>query len=254
MKLRENAAINQAVNDKRIGEMSEKDFGVSETPTYADAIRRRNSSLQRAKKVYDELEKDAEEVTPEKDSTKKVKTPQLKAMRLSESKRTEEEDDIWTKIYDELSSDIDPQDARRELRPKKGQRYQAINTTYEGDIEVLAPTKERLEFAEEVANHYGADYKILEIPFSKNDYNKFKIVIHVRDNDIANSLKVISSFSDYTPWGDAREVFGRVSSEGKLGQLEELLVKQYPQGVRVSDINAFLSKNKDFIFEMLHID
>ena len=95
------------------------------------------------------------------------------AVLTEEDEEEEEEKDLWTKVYDELSSDLDPDDTKRELKPSRGRRYQNIHVDINGNIVVDATSEKKLEYAKQVADHYGVEYKVKkdENPFT--EYRKY---------------------------------------------------------------------------------
>lgn len=65
--------------------------------------------------------------------------------------------------------------------------------------------------------------------------------------------KVISSLEDYTPWGGASETWDRISDEGKIEELDNLLEDVYPDGIGLTELNDLLWFEQDWIFEQLAI-
>lgn len=91
----------------------------------------------------------------------------------------DEGDDLWTKIYDELDASLDPQDCNREVKAKRGERYQKVHTANDG-IVVYGTTEAELEFAKKVADHYGCEYTVKEDKnINTNEYYKYSLTIHM---------------------------------------------------------------------------
>ena len=91
----------------------------------------------------------------------------------------DEGDDLWTKVYDELDASLDPQDCNREVRAKRGERYQKVHTSNDG-IVVYGTNESELEFAKKVADHYGCEYTVKEDKNSNtNEYYKYSLTIHM---------------------------------------------------------------------------
>ena len=70
---------------------------------------------------------------------------------------------FWDKIYAELDGNLHPQEndyvKLSELPVKsRNDKYQEISVTNDGNIRVFAPTKDKLNHAIKVANHYKLDY------------------------------------------------------------------------------------------------
>lgn len=70
---------------------------------------------------------------------------------------------FWDKIYAELDGNLHPQEndyvKLSELPVKsRNDKYQEISVTGDGNIRVFAPTKDKLEHAIKVANHYKLEY------------------------------------------------------------------------------------------------
>lgn len=71
---------------------------------------------------------------------------------------------FWDKIYAELDGNLHPQEndyvKLSELPVKsRNDKYQEISVTNDGNIRVFAPTKDKLNHAIKVANHYELDYE-----------------------------------------------------------------------------------------------
>ena len=71
---------------------------------------------------------------------------------------------FWDKIYAELDGNLHPQEndyvKLSELPVKsRNDKYQEISVTNDGNIKVFAPTKDKLNHAIKVANHYELDYE-----------------------------------------------------------------------------------------------
>jgi hypothetical protein len=65
--------------------------------------------------------------------------------------------------------------------------------------------------------------------------------------------KVISSLEDYTPWAGAAETWDRISDEGKIEELDNLLEELYPDGIGLTELNDLLWFEQDWIYEQLGI-
>lgn len=91
----------------------------------------------------------------------------------------DEGDDLWTKVYDELDASLDPQDCNREVKAKRGERYQKVHTSNDG-IVVYGANESELDFAKRVADHYGCEYTVKEDKNSNtNEYYRYSLTIHM---------------------------------------------------------------------------
>lgn len=87
--------------------------------------------------------------------------------------------DLWTKVYDELDASMDPQDCKREVKAKRGERYQEVYPTNSG-IQVYAATEAELDFAKRVADHYGLECHVKEdTNANTNEYYKYSLIIDI---------------------------------------------------------------------------
>lgn len=90
----------------------------------------------------------------------------------------DEDEDLWTKVWNELDASMDPQDCHRQVKAKRGERYQNIHTTINGDIVVYAENEGKLDFAKRVSDHYGLPYEVREDKNPKtNGYYKVYLTI-----------------------------------------------------------------------------
>lgn len=61
-------------------------------------------------------------------------------------------------------------------------------------------------------------------------------------------------FSEFEPWGQAREIYERIDEEGKLDELECLLEGMYQEELPTdTDINDLLAYDWEWVYEMLGI-
>lgn len=104
---------------------------------------------------------------------------------LTEAKKKEDVD-LWTKVYDELAAELDPQDTQREIKARANQRYRNI---YPGDdindIEVRVAKIEDLDFGKRVAEHYGVAYTIREDRFAKNPDHRIVMTFKIPEESIS---------------------------------------------------------------------
>ena len=103
---------------------------------------------------------------------------------LKEAK--EEEDDLWTRIYNNLATQLDVNEVNREVPDTfRGCRYNELRTDYNGNIIVYGTKPEEFDFAKKVADHYGVTYdEVKEDKNSRtNSYYKYYMTIHVPMED-----------------------------------------------------------------------
>ena len=61
-------------------------------------------------------------------------------------------------------------------------------------------------------------------------------------------------FSEFEPWGQAREIYERIEEEGKLDELESLLEEMYQEKLPTdTQINDLLAYDWEWVYEMLDI-
>lgn len=147
-------------------------------PVYANTIEVHEKKKEDTEKVMAEKEKEVKDgvLGIKGKTTAYPKTKDLKKMKLSEKLFEDYEDsdwksvdkdlekDLWTSIYNELNGDIKRLDARtRRFAKKPSERYSENDLSTSGDIiTVYADENERLDFAREVAEEYGVEYKVTE--------------------------------------------------------------------------------------------
>ena len=105
---------------------------------------------------------------------------------LKEGKHEEQEPlDLWTRVYNELATDIAPSEAKfREVPAPRGSRYNEMATDVDGNIIVYSPTDKDLDFARKVCDHYNCKYKVKEDTNKKtNSYYKYFMVIEVPEEE-----------------------------------------------------------------------
>lgn len=167
-------AIDMSNINKNMKEPAAKDAYVNMDVVYGDAQADEAKAEKDLRTAFDELDKNnkAAKVPAVTEPKTTVKNYATEKHELTEAKFKEPED-LWTKVWNELDAGMDPQDCKREIKAKKGQRYQQIYTDLNGNISVDAHTEEALGFAKQVAEHYGVEIKIKKSPYSHTDYNKY---------------------------------------------------------------------------------
>ena len=62
-------------------------------------------------------------------------------------------------------------------------------------------------------------------------------------------------FSEFEPWGQAREIYERIEEEGKLDELEQLLEETFTNELPTeTEINDLLAYDWEWVYEMLGIE
>ena len=175
---------------KKLGNFDELQTVVSMTPVMADVY---TSSAKREKELNDmfkDQEKTAEKFVKDYENreTKKVTVPaEYKKMKLSEAKTgrkpgvkksPEEKWDLWTRVYNNLSSELDPQEKNREVKDiSKDCRYEELRTDYDGNIVVYGEDEDSFEFAKKVAEYFKL--KTGELKPNRDEIYKYTMTIYV---------------------------------------------------------------------------
>lgn len=62
-------------------------------------------------------------------------------------------------------------------------------------------------------------------------------------------------FSEFEPWGQAREIYERIEEEGKLDELESLLEETFMSELPTeTEINDLLAYDWEWVYEQLGIE
>ena len=68
-------------------------------------------------------------------------------------------------------------------------------------------------------------------------------------------MQYTKDFSEFEPWGQAREIYERIEEEGKLDELESLLEEMYQEKLPTeTEINDLLAYDWEWVYEMLGIE
>lgn len=70
---------------------------------------------------------------------------------------------------------------------------------------------------------------------------------------IKEGYKLTIDFSDYKPWSGAIETYERIEREGKLDDLEQLLIEMFPEGMTDTELNDLLWFDWEWVYEQLDI-
>ena len=96
-------------------------------------------------------------------------------------------EDVWYAVYDELSASVDNegkgQQVDKQIKAKRGERYEHVYPHGEKDIIVYAKDPEEFEFAKRVADHYGVTYEEPKRDENRNTngFYKYSMVINMPD-------------------------------------------------------------------------
>lgn len=212
-------------------------------PVYANAIEVHEKKKEEVGKTMAEKEEEVKDgvLGIKGKTTTYPKTKDLKKMKLSEKLfedyviddwklvDKEVEKDIWTSIYNELNGDIKRLDARtRRFVKKPSERYSESDLATSGDvITVYADDNERLDFAREVAEEYGVEYKVTEHT-SRYAPAKFSMKIYTSEPVTNESLDNIEAFGRKAKNKDLKEsangeVYGKVAKYFEYGAPGETL-------------------------------
>ena len=84
---------------------------------------------------------------------------------------------LFDKVYSELDSTFIGASSLRNVPAKSRERYNYLTEMFAWDrgIQIKASTPERLDFAQKVAEHYGAEYIIGREPWRKNPNDRYFI-------------------------------------------------------------------------------
>ena len=105
---------------------------------------------------------------------------------LTEKKNKSWEDsredfDLWTNVYNNLATDLDPNDVVNIVPTKKGERYNELRTDFDGNIIVYGNKVEDFDLAKRVADHYNL--KVTEPVEDKNQYYKYTMKIIIPEEE-----------------------------------------------------------------------
>lgn len=119
---------------------------------------------------------------PEVESKKRVRSPNEEKDPWDYSS-----EDIWYAVYDELSASVDNegkgQQVDKQIKAKRGERYEHVYPHGEKDIIVYAKSPEEFEFAKRVADHYGVTCEEPKRDENRNSngFYKYSMVINMPD-------------------------------------------------------------------------
>jgi hypothetical protein len=105
----------------------------------------------------------------------------------------------------------------------------------------------------EILNSLAKDYSF-EVAEFEGICPEIEKLTGLNESVVMNEeAKIITSLEDYIPWGGAAETWDRISDEGKIEELDNLLEDAYPDGISLTELNDLLWFEQDWIFEELNI-
>lgn len=140
--------------------------------------------------AIDTISGQAEIINEAASEEKKIDGRQNRAPNEKKEKGNYSSEDLWLAVYDELSAEVDNEgegkEVNKQLKAKRGERYEKVLPIGDSDIVVYATEPEKFEFAKKVANHYGVtfDEPKLDQNKSTNEYYKYSMRIHIPADDL----------------------------------------------------------------------
>ena len=67
-------------------------------------------------------------------------------------------------------------------------------------------------------------------------------------------MKLIMDFSDYQPWGEARDTYALIDCNNKLEDLDRLITDRFPDGLTETELNDILRFDREWILRRLGIE
>ena len=134
--------------------------------------------------------------------------------------------DLWSNIYNELCGDIKSIEApNRKLSAKPSQRYDSYSVApshRDDSIRVNAKEESQLDFAKEVADTYGVEYRVIEHTSRYAPY-RFEMRIYPDRQVVSESLKESYTEVDTIECGEEtyRVVGGGFNSNDALVSVED---------------------------------
>lgn len=110
--------------------------------------------------------------------------------REKKERRDYSSEDLWLAVYDELSATTDNegdgQQVNKQIKAKRGERYEKVFPHGDTDIIIYAPSIEKFEFAKKVADHYGVTYDEPREDKNKstNGFYRYSMVIHIPEDEL----------------------------------------------------------------------
>ena len=99
-------------------------------------------------------------------------------------------EDLWLAVYDELSSEVDNegdgQQVDKQIKARKGERYEEVYPSGTNDIVVYAPSLDKFDFARKVADYYGVecDEPKEDKNATTNGYYRYSMVIRIPEDEL----------------------------------------------------------------------
>ena len=199
-----------------------------------------------AEEVIDIIVSKAEEYeNKEKNSTKNESIKKSKSLKESVAGKYSER--IWDALEDGALSYQEVAEA-------------AIYYLSDDDVEDLARSNDWVfifedpeeEDEEEDLDGYFKESKSKAKKESKKVLERIKPSLKSK-KIIKEGYKLTIDFSDYKPWSGAIETYERIEREGKLDDLEQLLIEVFPEGMTDTGLNYLLWFDWEWVYEQLDI-
>ena len=167
----------------------------------------------------------------------------------------EDGDDSWRETYKNIDKDITYShilDWGENVEKKFGDKLRALK----GDDPISLAINESLN---EEKKTYKCDDCGYEVELDDKEYTGQcpncgeHHGFYELDENLAEDLKVISDFSEYSPWSGAVDTYNKIEEAGLLNELESALEDMYPEGINQTDLNDLLWFESDYILDMLGI-
>ena len=190
---------------------------------------------------------------------------------VDNDKVCDELNDLLDHIDDELQSNIDDvqsnvddlkdqiADVKSMLNPEEETDEESEDDSedsdedFEGemDIDDLAESKRRKAIKESIRrrNHR---HTLSEMRHRNIMRKKF---VEARRKKLHENTTITYDLLDgnYTPWGQATEIYERINDEGKLEDLDNILCDMYPDGISETELNDLLAYDWETVYEWLGI-
>ena len=257
-------------------DISEEDIGVSQTPVYADAVRKMKSRREYVDKILKDHSKNIENI----DSEHKI--PEIaKKLHLAESnkkyKKRDINDNSYVDLFDEIYSQLTIPGAGVGKLSKNKSPYDVYNigTTYSDDYPDYTGIRIYGETWKTIKDDKGKNQKIkqpVDLTYAKELADKYSlitteyansIILWIPDTDIdldidkkplkeSIYIESVKNFKSTTEKG--KQVMYLISTESKLDQFDSLISELYPEGITDDTLEDLLTYESDWILTMLDID
>lgn len=74
------------------------------------------------------------------------------------------------------------------------------------------------------------------------------------ETTLTEAFDVIGNLTNYTPWGNAVEIWEVIKGADKVEEFDTILTDLYPNGLSLNELNDFLSTKEDIVRTLLDLD